>query len=507
MTESNRPDQTGPEGANDLNRLAAADPERGTPNPDLTDVRAHVRAKTADSPQRRKSMLLAAGVAAAVALLAGTTIAGVAIGRNSAPIVAASEKIAPPTNANSVPMVGPGRTTANIPGSPQVGAPVNSSGRNSMTGAGSAASGMASGKMAAMYPGWGYGNQSFTAADGVSTTSPGTATAYVISAKGVDRMALAKTLANTFGVKGQPVEDEYGNITVGTNDGSGPSIWVANDALVSWSYYNPKFDPWANCAYASSAPSGPMASGSGATVDPIPPDAPSAVADSTGAASSASSAGSSGSSDPVPTPATACDQPTGPDADASQRQAEQILATLGVNKDDVDWETVVQGPTTNVAAWQLVDGMRSQIAWNLTFSDKGVQSANGNAAGVTPIEGYPVVSPKDAIDRANDPQWRAFGPTLDWGTVYPMASDVVAKDSNGTSSPSTPAPAPTKDGRPVVQVPLTIVTLSGGDTALVQHWQLDGTLLLLPGYRFTDADGGAWNVISVAESAVDFSTS
>ena len=90
MTESNRPDQTGPEGANDLNRLAAADPERGTPNPDLTDVRAHVMAKTADSPQRRKSMLLAAGVAAAVALLAGTTIAGVAIGRKSAPIVAAS---------------------------------------------------------------------------------------------------------------------------------------------------------------------------------------------------------------------------------------------------------------------------------------------------------------------------------------------------------------------------------------------------------------------------------
>ena len=177
-----------------------------------------------------------------------------------------------------------------------------------------------------------------------------------------------------------------------------------------------------------------------------------------------------------------------------------------MNKDDVDWETSVQGPTTSVSAWQLVSGMRSQLAWNLTFSDKGVQSAYGNAAGVTAVEGYPVVSPKDAVDRANDPQWRAFGPTPDWGTVYPMASDVVTREANGTSSPSTPAPAPTKDGRPVVQVPLTTVTLSGGDTALVQYWQLDGTLLLLPGYRFTDADGGAWDVISVAESAVDFST-
>ena len=471
MTEMNRPDHTGPEGADDLNRLIAADPERGTPNPDLTDVRTHVMAKVADTPQRRKSMLLAAGVAAAVALLAGTTIAGVAIGRNSAPIVAASEAIAPQTNSNSVPMVGPGRASANNPGAPQVGAPENSAGRNSVMGRDSAASGMASDKMSAIYPGWGNGNQIFAAADGVSTSSPGTATAYVISANGVVRLALAKTLANTFGVKGQPVEDEYGNITVGSNDGTGPQIWVANDALVTWSYYNPKFDPWANCVYAPEA-----------------------------------AASSSGSTDPVPAPTTSCEEPTGPDADASQQQAEQILATLGVNKDDVDWETSVQGPTTSVSAWQLVSGMRSQLAWNLTFSDKGVQSAYGNAAGVTAVEGYPVVSPKDAVDRANDPQWRAFGPTPDWGTVYPMASDVVTREANGTSSPSTPAPAPTKDGRPVVQVPLTTVTLSGGDTALVQYWQLDGTLLLLPGYRFTDADGGAWDVISVAESAVDFST-
>jgi len=487
MTELNGPDQTGSDGADDLNRLTAADPERGTPDPDLMDVRAHVMAKVADTPQRRKSMLLAAGVAAAVALLAGTTIAGVAIGRNSAPIVAASDATAPQANANPMPMVGPGRSSANNPGSMPVGAPENSSGRNSMPGAGVADSSMASDKMAAMYPGWGYGNQIFTAADGVSTSSPGTATAYVISAKGVVRIALAKTLANTFGVQGQPVDDGYGNITVGSNDGTGPQIWVSNDALVSWSYYNPKFDPWANCIYPSSDPK--SVDGSAVAVDPVAPGAPSA---------------SSGSTDPVPAPATSCEEPTGPDADASQQQAEQILATLGVNKDDVEWETAVQGPTTNVSAWQLVNGMRSQIAWNLTFSDKGVQSAYGNAAGVTAIEGYPVVSPKDAVDRANDPQWRAFGPTGDWGTVYPMASDSVMRGANGTS---TPAPAPTKDGRPVVQVPLTTVTLSGGDAALVQYWQMDGTLLLLPGYRFTDADGGAWNVISIAESAVDFSAS
>ena len=489
-----RPENNDPNSASDeLARLAATDAEAATPDPDLSEVRARVMARAADSPQRRKGMLIAAGVAAACALLAGTAVAGVAVGRNTAPAVVVSAEAAP----SAVPMIGlgnaganPAAGRANEVGMPQrdaMGAPAG------MGGVGTATSGVAADKaMASYYPYFFGGNQIFTAAADVSSVSPGTATAYTIDATGVDRVALAKSLAKTFGVKGDPVKDEWGTVVVGPQDGSGPTIYVGNDAMASWSYYDPSTDPWSTCVYDDVMPM-EKGVGGGASVDPQPaPDA----TDSTEANS-----GSSPAPAPAPT-GPSCNDNTGPDAKTSQDQAKALLAKIGVSQ-DVQWETTVQGPATVATAWTLVEGMRTQLSSSVTFSSEGVSSAYGNAAGVTPIEGYPVVSAKEAVDRSSDPRWRAFGPTMSGGGVYPMAMDATAR---GNDSPSTPPAAPERDGRPVVQVPLSEVVLSGGDRSLVQYWQLDGTLMLLPGYRFTDAAGAEWDIISVAEAAVDFST-
>lgn len=455
----------------EIDRLASLDAESATPDPDLTEVRARVMAQAADTPARRKGMLIAAGVAAACALLAGTAIAGVAFGRNTAPVVAAADA----NPASAAPMIGLGNTGMG---------PARAANEGAMPqrDMGTAASGAAmDSKMA--YPYY-YGNQVFTAADGVSSTSPGTATAYVIDSSGVDRMGLAKALAKAFGVKGDPTKDEWGNISLGSQDGTGPSIYVNSDAMASWSFYDPRFDPWSSCVYdgVDVSPMERSASG-GASTDPQPaPDA----------------AGTS---------APSCNDNTGPDKGSSQAQAQALLAKIGVSQ-DVEWETIVQGPATTATAWTLVDGMRTQMSSSVTFSVDGVTSAYGNAAGVTPVDGYPVVSPKEAVDRSSDPKWRAFGPTSFWGGgVYPLAADAV-KASGTTSSTDapTPAPAPTVDGRPVIQVPISEIVLSGGDRSLVQYWQQDGTLILLPAYRFTDEQGSEWDIISVAESAVDFGT-
>lgn len=467
----------------EIDRLAALDAESGTPDPDLSEVRARVMTQAAETPARRKGMLIAAGVAAACALLAGTAVAGVAIGRSTAPVVAAADS----TQSSSVPLIGMGNAAANpTPAGPAQVPQRNAGGAPAFAAEGRATSGVAADSKIAGYPFY-YGNQVFTAGAGVSATSPGTATAYVIDATGVDRVALAKALAKAFGVKGDPTKDEWGSVTLGSQDGTGPSIYVNADPMASWSFYDPRNDPWSTCVY----PPGdvmPMEKSStgGASTDPVPaPDAAGAEA--------------SGPS---------CNDNTGPSKGDSQNQAKALLAAIGVSQ-DVEWETVVQGPATTATAWTLVDGMRTQLSSSVTFSVDGVSSAYGNAAGVTPIEGYPVVSAKEAIDRSSDPKWRAFGPTQMWGGgVYPLAAADVAK-ANGTASSteaSTPAPAPTVDGRPVVQVPISEIVLSGGDRALVQYWQQDGTLILLPGYRFTDEQGSEWDIISVAESAVDFST-
>jgi hypothetical protein len=39
---------------------------------------------------------------------------------------------------------------------------------------------------------------------------------------------------------------------------------------------------------------------------------------------------------------------------------------------------------------------------------------------------------------------------------------------------------------------------------LASQWQPDGSVLVVPAYEFTDADGGAWSVIAVADDALDF---
>ena len=56
-----------------------------------------------------------------------------------------------------------------------------------------------------------------------------------------------------------------------------------------------------------------------------------------------------------------------------------------------------------------------------------------------------------------------------------------------------------------IEVWLSPITVTGAEPTLVQYWQQDGTMLLLPAYRLTTADErGTWAVIAVADSAVNF---
>jgi hypothetical protein len=345
--------------------------------------------------------------------------------------------------------------------------------------------------------GW-WGNQIFAAGADVSAESTGTASGYLLSAQGVDRAALAQRLATEFGVAGTPQTDEWGNVTVGVTDGSGPSIWIGGDALAAWSYYNPSNDPWRNCVYevpvsepldpgvSSDSRGGGSASTSSDVAAPEPAPSP-------------ASSGSGDSAKPSP---ALCDSLPMPDRDRSERTARTLLAGVGVPADAVAWDVSASSPLLSVSATQLVDGMRSALTWSVLFADGGVYSAYGSAAGLQEYPGYPVVSPREAIERTSDPRWRALSPTMVWSDPSAPIAAGAAKGADSTA----PKPAPLKDGRPAVQVPISTVTLSGGELALAQYWQNDGTVLLLPAYNFTDEQGNTWSVIAVTEDSVDFST-
>lgn len=449
-----------------LSRLAGADPAAGAPTPDLEAIRARAQANSTVVPltTRRRTPWVVGGVAAAVVLLAGVALAGVAIGRVTAP---APDPVAAAPVEEGIPVVG--APSPQLPTVAGQGANPNS---ESLPGSPAKVSGLAA-DASMIYPG--YGVTLLPADDLVDV--PGTAVGYRLDASDVDPEALAEQLAAVFGVSGAPVRQDYG-WAVGPVDGSGPAIWIGDDGMVSWSYSDPTRDPWA-CA-------------GGVTPEPAPADG----ASSDGASSDSGSVepGAPESCKPAVEPISERD---------AVRAARKVLNGLGVSDDpaagiDIEWEASSDDYTTSVTAWQRVEGQRTQLAWSFTFAGEQIAWANGFAAGLEAIPAYPIVGAKTAVLRSSDPKYASFGPT-------PLDGVIAMEADAGTATSSSSTPSVRTSNPERVQVWWDPATVTSAEQTLAQYWQPDGTLLILPAYRLTTADDrGTWAVIAVAETAVEF---
>lgn len=451
--------------ADDINdpirALGGADPAQDAPAPDLAGIRERVLDGASVTPlRRRRTGIVVGAVAAGVAVLAGVGLAGAAVGRLTAP---QQDVVAAPVAEDELPVVGdaspPIPVVAGQPASGSANTPMQEGGAGAMPSAD---------KAMAIYPG--YGAAIIPGPD--LPDQPGTAAGYRLDSAAVDLEALARQLASTFAVDGAPSRQDYG-WTVGSLDGSGSSIWVSDDAMVSWSFSDPSQDPW-SCGVVNE--------------EPQPADG-----------------GSSDASSGVAPEACQPDEPPIDQRDAL-REARKILRILGVTEQsvdgvDVEWETGGDDYTTWVTAWQRVDGQRTQLSWSFTFAGESVAWANGFAAGLEQVPSYPIVGARTAVTRSSDPQFASFGPTpLDYGIAVPMAE---ARDDASVSSDAA-ASAPAGDPRRV-QVWWDPMTAVSAELSLAQYWQPDGTLLILPAYRVVTADDrGTWAIIAVAQSAVDF---
>ncbi|WP_438855063.1 hypothetical protein [Agromyces sp. M3QZ16-3] len=296
------------------------------------------------------------------------------------------------------------------------------------------------------YP-YGSGRNAFRAS-GLSTAG-GTAAAYAFDAPAASDPATIAELARALGVDGEPVLAD-GAWTVGPQDGTAPTLWVSLDGTMSFSYSNPGLDPWV-CEEGADVcePSGD-----------------------------------------IPSEQVAIDALRGLLADAGRDPGSYEFSSE-------TWEGAV---TRTATAWPVVAGHRVDTGWSVEVTDDGLYSAYGALAELVPLGDYPVVSEQEAFERLSDPR---FGAQM---TIMPFAmreqasaGDEIAEWVPPTEPPAVPSPGT------ALSWPVNDVEIVEARLGLASQWQPDGSVLVVPAYQFTDADGGAWSVIAVADDALDFS--
>ena len=167
------------------------------------------------------------------------------------------------------------------------------------------------------------------------------------------------------------------------------------------------------------------------------------------------------------------------------------LAGIGVDISTVEYDISTVDGRTGVNAWQMVGEQRTQLGWSLTFDTDGtILRASGFSSGLEGVPDYPVVGAATAIARSQQSPWTA------------LPASPITGPTDGTED--APVPAPNASGVPAVDVPMSTVDVTSAELGLAQYWQPDGSILLLPSYILTGADGSTWSLLAVAETAVSF---
>lgn len=341
MDEHGTPDDAASMAASSaLARLQAADP--AGPDPDLTDLQARILAAQVDEAAtdaadgivvplaRRRAWLLPAAAGVAAIALAGAGLVGYSAGRNDTTIVAA-----PPVAANA-PAAEAAKAAGDAAALDGTAVDGNAGNGNAMTLSPAAAPPATT--MLATPTVW--------IAAGSLPDAPSVGTGYRVVPDDIDPVALAGELAQGLGVDG-PVVPQDGGWRVG-DDPSGPSVWVSDDALLSWSFSDPT----------------------------------------------------------VPATGTAMD------AGRATAVARALLRDIGVPMAMVDWQVMQVDGVTTVTAWHTVAGVRTQLAWTVTLAPDGrLVGATGFASALQPIPGYELVGAATAVDRISQPGWLALAPT------------------------------------------------------------------------------------------------
>ncbi|TFC75820.1 hypothetical protein E3T23_14845 [Cryobacterium cheniae] len=297
-------------------------------------------------------------------------------------------------------------------------------------------------KMSSLAYPYGSGRNAFSTS-GLGTQA-GTAQAYAYDPRSASSSEKVTALAAALGI-GLPVELRDGSWVAGPQDGSAPSLSVSLDGMLSFYFQNPEVNPW-QCE-----------------------------------------------GDQV------C-EPTGqpPSEDAAIGALRTLLTAAG--RDPAAFEFTSQvwegSPTRTAEAKPVIDGQQLDQGWALELAEDGVVSATGALADVVDLGMYPVVSEQEGFERLSDPRFSAAATTL------PLALRDQASTTEEWVAPTEPPATPVAGTS--VSWPVNKVEIVSARLGLTSQWQPDGSVLVVPAYAFTDAEGGTWSVLAVEESMLDF---
>jgi len=320
----------------------------------------------------------------------------------------------------------------------------------------------------------------------------GSAPAWTFTAEGVDRKRFITSLGEAIGAIGD-VRDEVWQLGVGALDGSGPNAWVGTDSHGYFGAYHPARSPW-TCADTTKR---------GAEQLPLPADA---ERDSTVGGASESSAGSMTATATAPDMACSPSAASSPTADTARRVAHQFLEQVGINTDNFAVTVSPNDVSATVIYTATLQGY--QLPWSISVEvgPDGVFSANGPLATTRPLPAYPIVDAVTAAKRSVDPRWSTLGPTPIWVGNQNWRGGTVPEtfaDADTAVSPTT-RPVTTRDGRPVLEAPVTEKVVTSAEISLGQFTLHDGSSVLLPVWEFQAEDGSRWAMLAVEDNYVTF---
>ena len=368
-----------------------------------------------------------------------------------------------------------------------------------------------------------YQITNFVVGDGLPAL-PTNDTGWVFQAGATVTAEQVAELATALGVAGEPQRIDGGNNyfywRVGPDDGSAPSLTVNEDPQLSW-YYS-----------GSLASQTVSASVGCAIAEPVPADA-----GAVGGSADADVAVAPTETKPIDPGCTVetTPPPVGvPTADEAEARTRDLMTAVGLDPADFKLETFADQWYASVTATEQLDGQFAGRSFSTGFGAEGVlQYAGGQLAEPAPVGPYPLVDLDTAIARLNDQSgfyMGGYGGGIALDTAV-ASREVAAAEAGVDVAEADVAPAPPESMPPATDgssgsgssgagsdgstgvappvsepVPVEIpapqevtVTLVDVQPDVWWVWDVDGTVWLLPAYRFVGEDGGWYTVPAVTD--------